>query len=189
MEESAKAATIVSRESSWILIRRGGLAILMAAAWVIGCLVAEHYAGIYQPSETTGRGSNAAGFLGTIVVIGWIVAFPPRGVSTTFVKRFLRGLSVAFSTALVLGVAKYLYFFLVWGDFSGKMAEFTRTTLQARGANPKYVASFTDLVQASWRTSHVAANSFLVLFVWGAVFALIASAVSTGIARWRMKSR
>lgn len=161
------------------------LAAILAALLATVGLALEHFAGIYEPSEITGRGGNRYALIGSFILIGWIAAAKGCGMQPTLLKRFLRGLSVALAAGAELGIAQYLYFSLVWGDFSSKMAEFTQSTLQARGADPAHIRSFTTAVRQSWQTPRVAANSFLALFVWGAALAFLVAAVSAGIGRIR----
>ena len=161
------------------------ITMIVAASWVTACLVAEHFAGIYQPSETTGRMGNLCGLIGSFTLIGWIVTLPGLAVPATMLRRFWSGLAVALAAALALGLAKYLYFSLVWGDFSSLMAEFTEATLRARGDEVNHIHSFVTSVRQSWQTHRIVVNSFLTLFVWGGVFALLVAAMTTGINRVR----
>lgn len=168
-------------------MNRTTVGMIAAALWVTACLVVEHFAGIYQPSETTGRMSNLGGLLGSFILIGWIAGSQGSEVPATLLRRFGRGLAVALAAALALGLAKYLYFSLVWGDFSGRMAEFTEATLRVRGDDVNHIRSFVASVRESWRTPNIVANSFLMFFVWGGVFALLVAALATGINRLRAK--
>lgn len=124
-------------------------------------------------------------FFGCILLSGWVSAFPEPGYTPSFVRGFLRGALVAVATGAALVIAQSAYLWLVWGDFSAKMAEFTETTLKSRGADPEYTRSFTNTVANSWRTPNVAVNSFLRISPWGGAFSLLASAASAGVRRWR----
>lgn len=168
-------------------MNRTNVTMIAVALWVTACLVVEHFVGLYQPSETTGRMSNLCGLAGSFILIGWIAGSQGSEVPATLLKRLGRGLAVALAAALALGLAKYLYFSLVWGDFSGRMAEFTEATLRARGDDVNHMRSFVAVVRQSWRTPNIVVNAFLMFFVWGGAFAFLVAAVATGINRVKGK--
>lgn len=170
--------------------RRLMTAMIGAALWVVLGLAVEHFLGLYEPSEVTGRGSGLLGFAGVVCLIGWATRIGD-GVArtTTLGRRFVRGWSVAVAAAVVLGLIKYLYFVVVWGDFAGRMGQFTRRTLQERGASAEFVQSFAAAVERSWQTPNIALQASLGLAIWGGALALTLAMLFSGIDRLRSASR
>ena len=165
-------------------------AVIAAALWVVLGLAVEHVAGVYEPSEETGRGSGIVGFAGVACLIGWATTIRDwSGRAPKLGRRFLCGWSVAATAAIVLGLIKSLYFVVVWGDFADKMGQFTRRTLQERGANPEQIQSFAAAVERSWQTPNIALQASLGLAMWGGALALALAMLFSGIDRFRSASR